>query len=450
MEKILQYIANEIEEAAFLSILKQKIIKSICDTDNSCDFPNMIEILVGLKTKVLNCFVFLQCINDDGMFDSLQYLQNKEQIIRNAKECLASNAVIDMDRLQKIYLGLWYKERLRSDAAEKLDNDDSLIIDKIVNPRNMTCEEEREIKEITDAAVNKEKITKLYIYYRYHRIYDEELFAIFCEMLGFAEKTTEPSAVSFITIGLTNYAKILMSQIYQEVTKDIEGFSRNVYKDFWDTVAVYPSFIMYKPEEDLTRYIEKIINTKELGNPNGPNGGKIYDSANNIYKKRLTEKVRSEVIIKLDTNYTKVKKGSPNLRTIRANSSKLTVKFHLETPYRVQEQYVNKIEYCPSWLVEELWSCLKKYGIRGYNSEKINSDPESIIDTPRIMLMGRLYILVLLAYAFARGNYDENEEFRDIVKRSVANKQVSELLKIYSILSVDPKEKEIISDIMDR
>ena len=109
------------------------------------------------------------------------------------------------------------------------------------------------------------------------------------------------------------------------------------------------------------------------------------------------------------------------------------------------------IKSCPDFLIDELWECLKKYGLKGHDSEKLEPDVYGIIDEKRVKLMGRLYIIVLLCYAFDKENYKESPlSFTAIVNNSVAkkNKTVRAMLRAYCELTDNADDQAIITELL--
>ena len=98
-----------------------------------------------------------------------------------------------------------------------------------------------------------------------------------------------------------------------------------------------------------------------------------------------------------------------------------------------------------------VWECLKKYGLKGHDKERIEPDVYSIIDEKRVALMGRLYIIVLLCYAFDKENYQKSSlTFTNIVNKSVAkkNKTVRAMLRAYCELTDNADDQAIITELL--
>ena len=194
----------------------------------------------------------------------------------------------------------------------------------------------------------------------------------------------------------------------------------------------------------------KDVEENNLWNPSNPKrdkNGKLFPSTVELYLDSLTNMLKRKFIIKLETKSGQSNGNQPNLRTIRSNSSKLTHRFKLAVPFQKEEKYANKLTSCPKFILIELWNCLQKYGLRGKQNEKLKTDNNGLIYDENIILMGRLYMIVLLCYAFDSNNYYRQETFKDIITNSLKDQQVSKLLKTYHVLSKNEADKNIITEL---
>lgn len=264
----------------------------------------------------------------------------KQKCTKVVKSCLSKSKLIEFKKLNDIYT------RIRNS-------------DKSLNEQTFN-----EYKVEILAILKPQYLLYLHLYIKYHKIYHEELFNAFCEMLG-----------------LNKAVKL----------------------------------------EDITRYYMETIG----------------------YAEELLAEIKKSIYdLTLSTDSKKHSKGEPNYRTMRRNSSKFTIMFHLETPPGSDEKFANKVITCPHFVCDELWECMENY--------KLKRDDTKIIDSSRIKNMGRLYMIILLTYAFDENNYTQgwNTTFRTILNRSLESPDVCDLLKAYLAITDNEKDKSIITEIL--
>ena len=450
-EKILKILYGDIYKVIYSALMKKKYKNEFFGLEVGYRniYAHQRHSLQKVKNTLGNALVLIQNLSEYEKLDESGIYENEKRYVENACKCIKSNKVVDIDYLIKAYNIIMH---YNMDSNNFEDVDLQLLYECI---NNGSEDIEAAIKKVIDKAVKFKNILMYYIYSIYHKIFDKELYEIVCLMFDKQIHETKYEAYFFKVNdieGLTAFSQMLFSKIYSEIKDGIEDFSKEVYEDFWQSAKIYNSLQKYEqPVEDVLSEVEIVLNSKRCGNPKGPADRKIiYKSNKEKYRKKLIKIVRKNLIINLDTDYRKAKGKEINLRTVRRNSLKIAELFGLGVKYV-------EIESCPRFLLDDLWGLLKKFGIKGYEEEKLQPDTKSIIDKKRIEMFGRLYLDIFLMYAFDKNNYvnpyniKEAEKFNSIdkiVNKSLQNEEVRMLLYAYKAALKESDDGKIIKEIL--
>ncbi|MCR4646320.1 MAG: hypothetical protein K5695_13090 [Oscillospiraceae bacterium] len=308
--------------------------------------------------------------------------------------------------------------------------------------------------------INPQYLVALHLYMKYHKIFDRELFDAFCGMVITSDRCSRSEEIPSYSFAVLTVGEELVETIENciygtngKITKTPQMLYNEVYEDFLSVAKDYPAFKAYQPsllqlevqicevlDLNQTKWNPKTIKRKKDGD--------LYKSTVEDYFDIFINKIKSKVIKHLDTT-SKQAAGQPNTRTMRSKLRVITeeLKLSVYNPNVKKEQL--EIKSCPVFLIDELWDRLKKYGLKGYDKDKLEPDVYGIIDEKRVVLMGRLYIIVLLCYAFDKENYQESKlTFEDIVNNSVADKKVRAVLRAYYELTSNTNDQAIITELL--
>lgn len=356
-----------------------------------------------------------------------------------------------------------YLSRSKLIDFEKLDDIYTTVRDQRLDTQHI----EQYKDEILDI-INPQYLAAIHLYMKYHKVYIKELFYAFCGMIITGDKCNSNSDISCYCFAALSIGEELVEAVREciygtngEVTKKPEQLYQEVYSDFFIVANQFPSFEAYKPQmKTFEIAIEEVLDyAKDNWNPSDhkAKNGDFFPATVKQYLDILIEWIRKKVIIKLGTKTGQGKNGDPNLRTVRYNSYRLTHQFKLAIPFDCEKKVANRLKSCPDFLLEELWDCINCYGLRSVNKDKnkdkdkSESENEYLIKSKRIRLMGRLYIIVLLCYAFDSNNhFGQQFRFKEIVDHSLKNEQVGDLLKAYWALTDEKKDKAIIKELFSK
>lgn len=455
-EKILNILYNNIFEVAYSALMKKKC-KSLFS-----EFPIQFEYKYGNSrqslTKVINTvgrnLIFIQNLSEYGTLNETGIYENQDRYADNARKCIDSNSVVDIKYLTEAYRILWY-----STSDSDISYDENLqILRECVN-RGSEESIDSAVRTVVNTAIQPKNILMFHLYSRYHKLFDFELYEASYHILHSKVSSGNESfslLCSNVINSLSQFARTIYSDIYKNIADDVAAFARIVYKDFWGTADIFTSIKAYAPpDEKVLSAVESILNTKQLGNPDGHTNGKIYRSDIEKYMSRLINIVKKQLIVKLETSYLKVNPNTPNLRTIRRKSPELTKAVGLEIQDG-QLKYQNlEITSCPDFLIDRLWNLCKQHGVKGYSKEKLNAYAEIGINLNHIRLLGELYIVIFLIYSFDSRNYtdpysDANLDILSIVNQSLSKLETRILLTAYYQITDSIDEKEIIENIFDK
>ena len=404
--------------------------KSAAETDtiarNRCPIP------AYFKTHSDKCPAQALAINllAEVQFESPEDLP---EVKKRAKSYLLRSGLINFEKLDDIY--------------------------EAVKDHPFTPQQTEQVKEEILDIIDPQYLIAVHLYMKYHKIFDRELFDAFCRMIitgGRCSRSEEIPSYSFaaLTVGEELVSEV-MKCIFTTNGKDRKTpimLYEEVYADFLSVEREYPAFKAYEPTlKQFETHIVEVLNFAETSwNPKNPKRDKnrnLFPATVEQYLTIFTELMRKNVIVKLKTT-SKQNPSKPNQRTMRSKINEIAKKFDLQV---CKNNYPIEIKSCPDFLIDELWECLKKYGLKGHDSEKLEPDVYSIIDEKRVELMGRLYIIVLLCYAFDKENYKESPlSFADILNNSVAkkNKTVRAMLRAYCELTDNADDQAIITELL--
>lgn len=398
------------------------------------------------------------------------YHKNNPQIC--PAKYLVVNALIkavspQQEELSKVNKEEWQKGKKKVSAYlsksklidfEKLDDIYAKVRDRRLNPQQRV-----QVKEEILGIMDPQYLIAVHLYMKYHKIFDRELFDAFCGMIITEDIYPNWDIPSFCFAALSTGEELVAEvkeYIYGTNGKDKKApkiLYNEVYADFLSTAKEFPAIKVYQPEmEHLEAAISEVlkdVTDNDRGKRNKPKVNKnvkLFPATVKRYLGTLIKAIKTKVIINLDTKSGQGGDNQPNLRTIRSNSRKFTYRFRLAVPFGTKEQYANTIASCPDFLLGELWECLKQNGLKGKSDSKLKTEDNSLIDSERILLMGRLYMIVLLCYAFDAENYGRQENFKDIIENSLREQQVSDLLKAYRALTEDEADQEIITELLSK
>lgn len=359
--------------------------------------------------------------------------------------------VIDFEKLEDIY----------SRIHEKVDSNDAKAVEAVRT-------------EITDA-LPFEMLTAIHLYIKLHKIYDAELFAAFCKVLTISRNQVTFPSPGYVEEKTTAF--FCFTDLLDQYLHEASGYMNTttlcskVCEDLDRIAEKYTAFREYRPDEsEIEGKIEEVLNENQSKwDPAKKKGSdtEYYESTINNYLDKVVKCVKRNVIINLKTEYTTGK--DMNLRTMRERCSELAGMFcftggrvRLSPEFDVisgNSSYQNNtaiiVKSCPYFLLEELWDLLRKYGIKNHSEEKQKPDTSDIFDTNRILLMGRLYMILLIACAFDHENYmeksssDLQQKFENLMRGSTADRKIRALLRAYAELTVVSKDTKIIAEILN-
>ena len=394
------------------------------------------------------------------------YHKNNPQIC--PAKYLVVNALIkavspQQEELSKVNKEEWQKGKKKVSAYlsksklidfEKLDDIYAKVRDRRLNPQQRV-----QVKEEILGIMDPQYLIAVHLYMKYHKIFDRELFDAFCRMIITGDRCSRSEEIPSYSFAALTVGEELVSEVMKCIfTTNGKGIKtpimlyEEVYADFLSVEREYPAFKAYEPTmKKFESQLLEVLNIAEINwkdrNPSRDKNNTIYPSSIDYYINRFTGLLKDKLIVKLKTT-SKQDPSKPNQRTMRSKINEIAKKFDLQV---CKNNYPIEIKSCPDFLIDELWECLKKYGLKGHDSEKLEPDVYSIIDEKRVELMGRLYIIVLLCYAFDKENYKESPlSFADILNNSVAkkNKTVRAMLRAYCELTDNADDQAIITELL--
>ena len=397
------------------------------------------------------------------------YHKNNPQIC--PAKYLVVNALIkavspQQEELSKVNKEEWQKEKKKVSAYlsksklidfEKLDDIYAKVRDRRLNPQQRV-----QVKEEILGIMDPQYLIAVHLYMKYHKIFDRELFDAFCGMVITSDRCSRSEEIPSYSFAALTVGEELVSEVMKciftkngKVTKTPIMLYEEIYGDFLNVEKEFPAFKAYEPTmKQFETHIVEVLNIAETEwNPENTKKNKAREFPKSIvdqYLKSFSKLVRKKVIVKLKTT-SKQDPSKPNQRTIRSKLLDITEKFKLDIYNKDYKKQQIEITSCPDFLIDELWECLKKYGLKGHDSEKLEPDVYGIIDEKRVKLMGRLYIIVLLCYAFDKENYQKSSlTFTNIVNKSVAkkNKTVRAMLRAYCELTDNADDQAIITELL--
>ena len=421
-------------DAGIIADMYKTLFSAFFGTDDDTTINTSNEVSRFRKTHSDKCPARMLTVN------ALAELQNTSpqelpEVKKTVRSYLTRTKLIDFEKLDSMYT--------------------------IIRDQQFDANQTEQYKESILAVLNPQYLMAVYLYMKYHKVYIRELFEDFYSMVMTDNQCPDDDIQSFCLAVLSN-GEELVAAVREEIYGTNaageyipEGLYRKVYADFLENLEIYPSFSAYQPSMDkfksIVETVLKKVEDEKMWKPKKlqkAKSGKIYKSGIKRYLNTLTKLTRKAVIIKLDT-----KSGqdtSLNLRTIRSNSSELTFRFKLAVPFEVKQEYSNTLTSCPDFLLHELWSCLEQKGLRGKSDDKLKTDSDSLIDSEQILLIGRLYMIILLCYAFDSNNYKQYYSFKEIIVHSLESSHVKELLMVYQVLVNDENDKKIINELFSR
>lgn len=337
---------------------------------------------------------------------------------------------------------------------EKLDDIYATVRDQRLNQQQT-----EQVKEEILGIMNPQYLIAVHLYMKYHKIFDRELFDAFCGMVITSDRCSRSEEIPSYSFKALTVGEELVAEVMRcifttngKVTKTPIMLYEEIYGDFLKVEREFPSLMAYEPtmkkfESQLLEVLNIAENNWKDRNPSRDKNNTIYPSSIDSYIKTFTGLLKDKLIVKLKTT-SKQDPSKPNQRTMRSKINEIAKKFDLQV---YNNNYPIVIKLCPDFLIDELWECLKKYGLKGHDSEKLEPDVYGIIDEKRVKLMGRLYIIVLLCYAFDKENYKESPlSFTAIVNNSVAkkNKTVRAMLRAYCELTDNADDQAIITELL--
>lgn len=396
------------------------------------------------------------------------YHKNNPQIC--PAKYLVVNALIkavspQQEELSKVNKEEWQKGKKKVSAYlsksklidfEKLDDIYATVRDQRLNQQQT-----EQVKEEILGIMDPQYLIAIYLYMKYHKIFDRELFDAFCGMVITSDRCSRSEEIPSYSFAALTVGEELVEAVEEciygvngKITKTPQMLYNDIYADFLRVTKYYPAFKAYQPSllQLEAKICEVLILAETEWNPKNPKRDKnrnLFPATVEQYLTIFTELMRKNVIVKLKTT-SKQNPSKPNQRTMRSKINEIAKKFDLQV---CKNNYPIEIKSCPDFLIDELWECLKKYGLKGHDSEKLEPDVYSIIDEKRVELMGRLYIIVLLCYAFDKENYQgASLSFTEIVNKSVAkeNKTVRAMLRAYHELTDNVDDRAIIIEIFSR
>lgn len=394
------------------------------------------------------------------------YHKNNPQIC--PAKYLVVNALIkavspQQEELSKVNKEEWQKGKKKVSAYlsksklidfEKLDDIYAKVRDRRLNPQQRV-----QVKEEILGIMDPQYLIAVHLYMKYHKIFDRELFDAFCRMIITGDRCSRSEEIPAYSFAALTVGEELVAEVMRcifttngKVTKTPIMLYEEIYGDFLKVEREFPSLMAYEPTmKKFESQLLEVLNIAEIEwkdrNPLRDKNNKIYPSSIDQYIKTFTGLLKDKLIVKLKTT-SKQDPSKPNQRTMRSKITEIAKSFDLQV---CNNNYPIKIKFCPDFLIDELWECLKKYGIKGHDSEKLEPDVYGIIDEKRVKLMGRLYIIVLLCYAFDKENYKESSlSFTAIVNNSVAkkNKTVRAMLRAYCELTDNTDDQAIITELL--
>lgn len=413
---------------------------------NSAEINRRCPIPMYFKANSNKCPAKALVVN---VLAEVQSQQPEElpEVKKKVRSYLSRSKLIDFEKLDDIYRTVRDQQLHTQYVEQRLDTQHiSQYKDKILD------------------IIDPQYLVTLHLYMKYHRVFITELFDAFYHMINTADMCDSNSDISnycfaALTIG-EELVESLRECIYgtnSNVTKKPGQLYQEVYSDFLIVANQFPSFEAYKPQmETFENAIEEVLNyAKDNWKPSNHRAkdGGFFPSIVKQYLDILTERIRQKVIINLNTKTGQGTNDEPNLRTIRSNFLKLTQEFKLAVYNDDEKKHPIHTTSCPDFLLDELWDCLKKYGIKKHKKEKIEPYQWYIVDEDRMIVIGRLYMIILLCCAFDSKNYLELQQtFTDIVNNSLKkeNKQVRALLKAYCELTNRDEDKNIINELFER
>mgnify|MGYP004677872515 FL=1 len=384
---------------------------------------------------------------------------------------LAVNALIkavspQQEELTKVNKEEWQKRKKKVSAYllksklinfEKVDDIYAKVRDCRLNPQQRV-----QVKEEILGIIDPQYLIAVHLYMKYHKIFDRELFDAFCGMVITSDRCSRSEEIPSYSFAALSVGEELVSEVMKCIFttngKDRKTpimLYEEIYGDFLKVEREFPSLKTYEPTmKKFESQLLEVLNIAEINwkdrEPSRDKNNTVYFSSIKYYINRFTVLLKNKLIVQLKTT-SKQDPSKPNQRTIRSKLLDITEKFKLDIYNNFYKKQQIEITSCPDFLIDELWECLKKYGLKGHDKEKIEPDVYSIIDEKRVALMGRLYIIVLLCYAFDKENYQKSSlTFTNIVNKSVAkkNKTVRAMLRAYCELTDNADDQAIITELL--
>lgn len=268
---------------------------------------------------------------------------------------------------------------------EKLDDIYATVRDQKLNQQQT-----EQVKEEILGIMNPQYLIAIHLYMKYHKIFDRELFDAFCNMI-ITRDSCPSQDISFYCFASLTVGEELVEAVEKciygangKITKTPQMLYNDIYADFLSVTTDYPAFKAYQPSmvQLEAKICEVLILAETEWNPKNlkrDKTGNPFPATVAQYIKIFTKLMRNKLIVKLKTT-SKQDINKPNQRTIRSKLLEITKSFNLQVHIF---SYPMEIMSCPDFLIDELWECLKKYGIKGHDKEKLEPDVYSIIDEKR-------------------------------------------------------------------
>ena len=281
---------------------------------------------------------------------------------------------------------------------------------------------------------------KMCFYYRYHKIYDEELYAAFAKMLAYPDSIDFGAFYALVIQREPDQAKELINSAIKKIKKD--EMYNEVYQNAKSASTIYKSIEYFIPPLSV---IDRELNAIVTDEVYKPTVIKDFDYLVLDYRDRIIKCVKRQLIGNI-TDKTKTEEGRKiNDKQLRYCLMIFTDSLGFGNP---------KLSECPKDLRQRLNEYADYYHA---NRKSMYSNGIILLKREYIQKLGDLFVLVLLLCAFSPDNYnnpsniEHKDAFHQLVQESIAQEQTHDLLKTYLALMeevIDPNYKSLVEEIL--
>ena len=285
---------------------------------------------------------------------------------------------------------------------------------------------------------------KMCFYYRYHKIYDEEIYAAFAKMLAFPDSKNIDTFYTLTIQKEPDQAKKLIASAIDHIKKkkEKEALFNEIYRNAKDASTIYTSIEYFIPSIAVIDQELRAIVADEVYNPTVI---KDFDYLVLDYRDRIKDRVKRQLISNI-TDKTETEEG----RAINDKQLRYCLRIFTDSLGFGNQ----KLSECPKNLRHRLNEYADYYHA---NRKEMYWNGIILLKREYIQKFGELFVLVLLLYAFSPDNYnnpsniEHKDAFHQLVQESIAQEQTHDLLKTYLALMeevIDPNYKSLVEEIL--